>query len=106
MIRTILPNRRPSITVDANWQGMPLTVTVGFDLDGVVREVFADAPGSVGVVVSDASTVISIALQHDIPAPELAKSLGRAPDFTGGKMIDAPASPIGVIINCIIEAST
>lgn len=41
-----------------------------------------------------------------IPAPELAKSLGRAPDFTGGEMIDAPASPIGTIINCIIEAST
>lgn len=106
MTRQALPARRPNITTEALWKNHLVTVSVGLDLQGQPREVFANtlSGGDMQAALADACVVISIALQHDIPAPELAKSLGRAPDFTGGEMIDAPASPIGVIINCIIEA--
>ena len=105
MTRTALPTRRQSITLDADWQGMPLTITIGFDAHGVPRETFADAPGGIGNVVSDAATVISIALQHGIAPAALAKSLGRVPAYINGAEAEAPASPIGTILQALMEAA-
>lgn len=105
MSRIALPNRRPSVTVAAEWQGMSLTITVGFNDDGEAKEVFADAPGSLGVTVSDAATIISIALQHNISPADLGKSLGRVPAWINGEQIEAPASPVGTIVACLVEAS-
>jgi hypothetical protein len=100
MTRVRLPDRRPSVTVATEWQGMPLTVTIGFDLCGVPREVFADAPGGVGNIVSDAATVISIALQHGVTPAALAKSLGRMPVLGGPG--ETAASPVGAIVEVLL----
>jgi hypothetical protein len=54
-------------------------------------------------VLADACVVISIALQHGISASDLAKSLGRVPNLAAEG--DAPASPIGTILEAIKGAS-
>jgi hypothetical protein len=103
MTRVALPNRRPAENRDIDFRGQRLTVTVGFDLDGCVREVFAVGPkeGSDMLhTIADACVVISIALQHGIAASDLVKSLGSVPDWNG---TPAPASVIGAVLAIIAE---
>jgi hypothetical protein len=62
---------------------MKLLATIGFDLAGHPAEVFlsgAKDGSNMSAILDDASVVISIALQHGIPARVLAKSISRAPD--------------------------
>ena len=99
-MRTQLPNRRPSLTVETHWQGHEFTVTIGFDLEGVPREIFADMSkigSAMQAVLSDACVIISIALQHGIEPAELAKSVGYVPTFGES----GPASPVGVLIETL-----
>jgi hypothetical protein len=105
MSRTPLPNRRPNLTVTTDWNGHPLSVTVGFRPDGTVGEVFADTAkgGQMGHTLADACCIISIALQHGIPPAALSKSLGVIPTRTDGFEEDRPASPIGAILAIIAE---
>jgi len=51
-------------------------------------------------ILDDASVVISVALQHGIPAKALAKSISRAPDGMG--RISA-ASAIGAALDLLVE---
>ncbi len=100
-MRQQLPNRRPNITVEAEWQGHTFTATVGFDLDAKPREVFADmskAGSAMSAVLSDACVIVSIALQHGISPEELRKSIGRLPGWDGK---DAPASPVGALVDVL-----
>lgn len=100
MTRKTLPNRRPSVSVDTEWGGHPITVTVGFDpISGDPRELFANTPdgGHMQAVIADACVWASIALQHGVPPDALAKSLGLVPDPLRGRDATAPASPLGVI---------
>lgn len=107
-----LPTRRQCITMSTEWQGHPMTVTVGLYPDGTPGEVFADHPKDAhrGAEWADVCTSLSIALQYGVPPAALARSLGTVPVWAivDGQMqlVDASASPAGVIINCIIEAST
>jgi ribonucleoside-diphosphate reductase alpha chain len=81
-----LPNRRPAETHDIDAAGQHLTATVGFDPTGRPAEVFlsgAKDGSGLAAILEDASVVISIALQHGIPARALAKSIGRTPDGMG-----------------------
>ena len=107
MTRQTLPDRRWNITTEALWHDHLVTVTVGFDANGAPRECFANTlrGGDMQAALADACVLVSIALQHDIPAPALAKSLGRVPAFIHGELQDAPASPIGTILECIMEAT-
>lgn len=107
MTRTALPNRRPNITTEALWKDHLITVTVGFDQAGQPREVFANTlrGGDMAAALADACVLVSIALQHGIPAAALAKSLGRVPAIRDGEMGEAPASPIGTILQCIAEVT-
>ena len=81
--RQRLPNRRPSHTETLQVGGQVFMATVGFDPEtGRPREIFlnADKEGSfLNALLADAAVVISIALQHGIPAAALAKSIGRLP---------------------------
>lgn len=102
--RMVLPHRRPSVTVFAEWQGHPITVTVGFcPASAAPREVFADAVkgGQMQATLADACVLISLALQHGLPPAALAKSLARCPDVLAGGGADMPASPIGAIVDLI-----
>lgn len=106
MTRTPLPNRRSSLTVARIWQGMPISVTLGLDpATAEIREVFADTPkgGQMQAILADACVVISIALQHGIPAAALAKSPAVEPDLLAGEDATMPASPIGVLMEAILS---
>lgn len=95
--RRRLPARRPSVTVDLEHSGVAYIATVGFDLTGRPREVFARAakPDShADLAADDVAVLLSIALQHDIPPNALAHSLGRV---HGG-----PASIAGVLVDLIV----
>ena len=59
-------------------------------------------------MVADAALVISIALQHGIPAAALAKSIGRLPagpitpaDLESPQPGRVPASPIGAALDLV-----
>ena len=105
-MRQTLPTRRPNLTIEAAWNGHPITVTVGYDLTGLPREVFANTSrgGDMAATLADACVLISIALQHGIPHEALAKSLSRMPDMMAGKGAHIPASPVGAILEIVGEA--
>ncbi len=110
--RQRLPNRRPSHTETLEVGGQKVIATVGFDpKTGQPREIFmaAGKEGSlINSLLADAAVVISVALQHGIPAAALAKSVGRLPsipvrpadlDRTPGQKV--PASPIGAALDLL-----
>ncbi len=107
-----LPNRRPSHTETLEVAGQTFMATVGFDPeDGQPRELFMTAGkegSTLNALLADAAVVISVALQHGIPAQSLAKSIGRLPegpvtpaDLDGGKPARIPASPIGAALDLL-----
>ena len=109
MTRPPLPRRRRNETRTISYRGQPVVVTVGFDAAGVPREVFANGhkEGSdMQHVLSDACVVVSIALQHGIGADELGKSLGAVPAWIDGREGQAPASPIGAVVGCLMDTET
>lgn len=106
MTRATLPQRRPNVTRSAEWDGHAFTVTIGFDpATGAPMEVFADTTkgGQMAATLADACVVISIALQHGIGVDALSKSLGRVPVLWGAEGQDAPASPVGAILEAITD---
>ena len=78
--RRRLPNCRPSETRTLTVGGQQFMVMAGFDPeDGRPREVFlagAKDGTDMAAILDDASVVISVALQHRVPAA-LAKSVAR-----------------------------
>ena len=112
MIRTCLPNARPSITVNVHWNGHEFPVTIGQTWpDMQPAEVFADVAkgGDLQWAIADACVVISIALQHGIAPADLAKSLGRVhvmqwdPETEAMVEVLQPASPVGAVIEAIVQ---
>jgi hypothetical protein len=104
MTRRILPDRRSNVTRDVHWNGHAFTVTVGLDpATWQPCEVFADTSkgGDMAAALSDACVLISIALQHGITPSSLGKSLARVPLLWGGEGQDAPASPVGAIVEAL-----
>ena len=86
--------------------------TVGFDpVSDQPRELFltAGTEGSMlNAMLADAAVMISIALQHGIPAVALAKSIGRLPiipvgptDLDKPHSGQEPASPIGAALDLL-----
>ncbi len=92
-MRLRLPNRRPQTTFDMG----RYSIAVGFDpRTGKALEVFADDPHrgtEYEFLVSDACTVISIALQYGVPIEALTSSVGRIPAFRLGMQVEIAASP-------------
>jgi hypothetical protein len=98
------PTRRPNVTIDIDWQGHPITMTVGFYPEtGLPTEAFADTAkgGQMSATVADACVWASILLQMGADVSALGKSLTRetAPAWAGGA--DTPASPLGAIADAL-----
>ena len=53
-------------------------------------------------ILEDASVLISMALQHGIPAAALAKSVARLPESLDGVAVK-PASPIGAALDLLVD---
>lgn len=104
MSRTCLPDRRRSVTLELS--GTPaLTITIGYDGSGAVKEVFADGAkygSDLAATMSDICTVISVSLQHGVLPCELAKSLGTVPAPMAVQGGAIPASPIGRIMDALL----
>ena len=112
LMRKRLPNRRDNRIEALEVAGQRFEACVGFDPEtGAPREIFLNGgkEGSqVDALLSDAATCISVALQFGVPIRALAKSVGRAPDFsTMPGSLDQlnaghqPASPIGAAIDLL-----
>lgn len=104
--RAVLPQRRPNMTRDLVHGDFAFTLTIGFDLAGRPREVFADGQrigSNVAHVIADACVVISLALQHGCAPRDLPKSMGRVPDVMRGGGACLPASVLGAIAEAIAE---
>ncbi len=73
-----------------------------------MRRDAADASFCDDTLLADAAVVISVALQHGIPAQSLAKSIGRLPpgpvtpaELDQGQPGRLPASPIGAALDLL-----
>jgi hypothetical protein len=106
MMRHRLPNRRPAMTEEIVIDGAaPFTATVGFAPDGRPAEVFLSggkAGSALATILGDAAVLISIALQHGIPAAALGKSIARIPETVDGPPV-APASPLGAALDLLAQ---
>ena len=118
-VRQKLPNRRGNITETLTVGDQCLTANVGFDpVTNQPRELFLSAAkeGSMlDAILADVAVVISVALQHNVPATALAKSVGRIPlgPVTPANLDDLtsksrPASPVGAALDllCKLAAET
>lgn len=102
-VRHRLPNRRPAVTEEIASGGMRLTATIGFDPAGSPAEIFltgAKDGSELSTFLTDASIVISIALQCGIPAALLCKSISRLSEAVSRPPI-ALASPIGAALDLL-----
>lgn len=102
--RKRLPDRRPSMTYKITWNNHNFSITIGFDpIDGVMREVFFADGQKTGTdiqhTIADTCVVLSIAMQNDVPVSSFVKSLGVIPEFGA----ERPASPIGAIVNALLQ---
>ncbi len=81
--RARLPNRRPALTQDIEVGGHRFTATIGFDpATGRPKEVFlsgAKDGTDLAAILDDASVILSVALQHDILASAMTRSVARLP---------------------------
>ncbi len=99
--RRRLPPRRNAITETIVIGNAVIAASIGLDETGQPAEVFlsgAKDGSGMAAILDDASVVISVALQHGIPAAALAKSISRAPDGMG--RISA-SSAIGAALDLI-----
>lgn len=101
-MRKPLPNRRQSITVESEWANRPLTVSVGMNDEGAIREVFADHAkvGSDGdAMLDDCLVVLSLALQKGWTISEFKSHIGRE----GTDQMAPAASVLGYVIELSAE---
>jgi len=79
-LRERLPDCRDCETTNLQWKSVKLIVSYGFDEDGSIREVFINAAKTgedIEVMMNDAATAFSIALQSGRTPAELYKSMRR-----------------------------
>ncbi len=105
--RTDLPARRPCMTDRIEAGGIAAHATIGFDpATGEARELFLrPRSGRVGsdvdFLVDDIAVVISVALQHGVPAEALLRSVAQAPALDGSP---APSSIVGAALTLLAAA--
>lgn len=109
--RQRLPNRRPTLTEAVTVGAHSFIVSVGLDpASGRVREIFMDGAKEgtdLAAILGDAAVVISVALQHGVPAEALGVSVARlptrmlAPPYIGEA--EAGASPAATIIGAALD---
>ena len=102
MNRARLPNRRRQETINLEFEGHAYAVSVGFDTDDLVREVFVTGQrqgSTLDATLDDATIIISHHLQRGGTAEDLRKSMGRLGGGLGSAT--APASPIGTVVDMV-----
>lgn len=97
-VRAYLPARRPSFTERVEGGGMAALATVGCDpQNGEPLEVFlrpcggARGGSAFEALCDDVAVIVSVAIQHGVPAAALARSVGRAPDGAAASVAGAAA---------------
>jgi hypothetical protein len=95
MTRAILPNRRSSETFDLEFRHRPYIVGHARYDDGSLAEVFIDCVKASSDAADDArdiAVLISIAVQHGVPAETIRTALTRLEDGSpaglGGRVMD------------------
>ena len=108
--RRLLSARRPSLTEPIEAGDIAAYAIIGFDSEtGAPLEVFlrprsgARVGSATDHLVDDVAVVISVALQHGVPADALARSMGRLPAGEPGAR--PPATIIGAALDLIEEVS-
>ena len=105
MARERLPSRRPNITATAAWPldgDNAIHVTLGIDVAGNVREVFARArrpESEIDLVADDAAVLVSLLLRHGASLKEITHSLGRLPD-------GRPSSVVALVADVALKLET
>lgn len=105
--RKRLSNRRTSWVVEFVWRDTVYTATISADHSDpamMPKEIFingAKEGSDLRAVTADASTLISIALQHGVTAEAMAKSISRTAVELDGPAI-APATLIGAALDALI----
>ena len=87
-----LPDRRPNMTVDFQFEGQRYHVTIGYALDGAPREVFAHGAkvgSTMDRLLDDACVALSLMLQLNVAPCDLAHSMGRFEDSSATSIIGA-----------------
>ena len=86
--RRQLPRRRPNTGARVSAGAVAAHATVGFDPEGRPAEIFlrptggAKSGSEVDFLLDDLAVVVSVALQHGVPAAALARSVSRDRDGT------------------------
>lgn len=104
--REELPERRRSIQWKVEHNGMHFFLTFGYYDDGRIGEVFAagNKQGSeMQHLIDDSCIMISIMLQHGLPATVVERSMGTVPCGFDGKD-ERPASVLGTILAAVRAA--
>jgi hypothetical protein len=107
--RKRLANRRPQVTEPISIGQVSYTASVGFDTDlGAPRELFlegAKAGSDMAHLLADIATVMSIVLQHGLPASLFVGSVARVPDTLDGPATK-PATALGAAIDLVARYET
>lgn len=102
-MRQRLPDRRPATVQTMQWGGHPLTISVGYDLDGRAKEAFVyttKVGSDLEALLQDACVLFSMLLQHGESSRSIADSLGRE-----GVDPQAPAaSVLGLLAATVAQA--
>ena len=104
--RTSLPPRRPSETFELAVGGQTMLVTIGFDpATDRPRELFMSGEkqgNDFDAMLADIAVALSVALQHNVSAAALAKSVGRLPLATAPFAVGTePASAVGAVLDLL-----
>lgn len=100
--RQRLPDRRLTVTNTLRWKGSTLIIGVGFDFDGVAREVFLNGykvGSQFETLMQDACVTVSLLLQHGPSARELAEQIERPTD---DKEEDGSPSPAASLVGWVL----
>ena len=114
-MRERLPPARETTTLDIEHVGQDslgntiaqdFTISLSRYEDGRIAEVFIDVPYqqrkfATALLGKDVATLISIALQHGATIDELRAATGRGETSRMGRIIDAPHTLIGTVLDAL-----
>lgn len=98
-VRQLLPNRRPTLTLHFDHEGIAYFGSVSFYEDGRPAEVFLDTKGKVGsgaqIIARDGAVAMSLALQHGCGIETLHQAPLKLEDGSS-------AGPFGKLIELVV----
>ena len=108
-VRKRIPNRRPQVTEPISIGSNSFTASVGIDPDLMApRELFlegAKAGSDMAHLLADIATVMSIVLQHGLPASLFVGAVARIPETIDGPATK-PATVLGAAIDLLARYET